>query len=457
MPLFKKALFVLLALLITGVARMPLERPLGREMRAAGILAEPLDTGTSEALGQTSAAIALGGLRSLVAATLNFSKVVTAWQNQDWLNIFNTFEQIHTLQPKTSYYWESAASYAADDAYSDYGDRSNVPDSQRALRRDEFFHKGISYLDEGIQNIPENLKLRETKARMLSDIYKPDHLDYAAATEVLDEAVKLEAKTEFIVRRRLYIMARVPERRREALKLAQEIFATPEFRFPSVKSLLFALQSEFPEEEAVPVTEIYSSESDVIRSLFNYYQRRKESLPVKNVKAQLEKLIAPLALPVALDPLQNTDIKRITLKRSELMAEFPLALSNAPMENATDWPVVVSHFQEYGSGSLSTIRVLFFVLQNISGIDSEQFIPLNKIFPNKYTQAKDLANFFLDESHNYPRTGVEELLKKTLNDDEEVKIPEHLDPLKNPSLFPLNKEWERKVTQWQFEQINQVP
>lgn len=456
MPLFKKVSIVLLALLFAGAARMPLERPLGREMRASGILAAPLDSGTSEALGQTSAAIALGGLRSLVAATLNFSKIVTAWQNQDWLNIFNTFEQIHTLQPKVSYYWEAAAGYAADDAYSDYGDRLGVPDSQRKIRRNEFFHKGISYLDEGIENLPENLKLREMKARMLSDTYKPDHINYPAATKVLDEAVKLEKKTEFVVRQRLYLMARVPERRKEALKLAQEIFATPEFRFPSVKSVLFALQCEYPEEEAIPPTEIYSSETDVIRSLFNYYQRRRENIPVEGVLAQLEELIDSLALPYALDPLRNTDIKRVTLKVSDLMSQFPLELSKSPMEESKDWPVVVNHFQEYGSGSLPTIRVLFFVLQNISGIDPAQFIPPDKIFPDQYTQVKDLANFLLDESHNYPRVGVEDLLRKTLA-EEDVVIPPHLDPLQNPSLFPLQKEWEQKVTQWQFERINLTP
>ena len=154
MILFKKVALVLLFLLIAGVARMPLERPLGREMRQEGILAEPLDLSTSEALGQTSATIALGGLRSLVAATLNFSKVVTAWQEQDWLSIFNTFEQIHTLQPKAEYYWKSAATYAADDAYSDYGDRKGIPNAQREIRRDEFFNKGVSYLDQGIKTTP---------------------------------------------------------------------------------------------------------------------------------------------------------------------------------------------------------------------------------------------------------------------------------------------------------------
>ena len=452
MPFIRKTALLLLILLVAGVARMPLERPLGREMRATGILAEPLDAGTSEALGQTSAAIALGGLRSLVAATLNFSKIVTAWQEQDWLSIFNTFEQIHTLQPKVSYYWEAAAGYAADDAYSDYRDRSDVSEAQRKLRRNEFFHKGINYLDEGIENIPNGIKLYELKARILSDTYKPEHIDYAAATETLDLAIEQDTKTEVLERQRLYLMSRVSERRREALQLAKDIFATPEFRFPSIKSTLYALQNEFPEEDgAIPATEIYHSEIDVIRSLFNYYQRRSESLPMNGVKAQLEERIALLDLPYALDPLQNSEIKRVTLKLSDTMGEFPLTLSDDPFAEASDWSVVVDHFQDYRSESLPTMRVLFFVLQKISGIETSTHIPTSEIFPNEILKIRDLTNFLLDDSHGFPQVGVREELLHTLG---KVNVPEHLDPLATPSLFPLTRDWINELTKWSFEQTN---
>ncbi|MGJ8723553.1 MAG: hypothetical protein ACSHYB_03260 [Roseibacillus sp.] len=456
MVFFRKVALVLLFLLIAGVARMPLERPLGREMRQAGILAEPLDMGTSEALGQTSAAIAIGGLRSLVAAVLNFSEVVTAWQDQDWLSIFNTFKQIHTLQPKASYYWKSAAGYAADEAYSDYGDRAGITDAQRKLRRDEFFHKGVSYLDEGIENIPDSLELYQMKARIYSDTYKPDHLDYRIATETLDKAITLDGVTDAVRRQRLYLMARVPERRQEALQLAREIYANPQFRFPSVKSLLYALQIEYPDEKALSTEEIFGSDAEAIRSLFNYYQRRSEGLPSQNIRQTLEERIAPLQLPYALNPLRNADIKRVTLKVAEAMEAFPLTLSEDPFEEATDWPVVVDHFQEYGGTGLPTMRVLFFVLQNISGIDSSEHVPLTKIFPENGTKIngakiKDLANYWLDEGHNLPRDGVKELLEETCS---LAELPEHLDPLKNPSLFPLTKDWMNELIKWHYDSIS---
>ncbi len=451
MGIYRKTALVVTFLLIAGLLRMPLERPLGREMRQSSILAKPLDAGTSEALGQTSAAIALGGLRSLVAATLNFSKVVTSWQNQDWLSIFNTFQQIHTLQPQVSYYWEAAASYAADDAYADYRDRPGLVDSQRTLRRDELFRKGVAYLDEGITNIPESQKLYELKARFLSDTYKPDHLDYAAAAEVLDEAVQLPKATDVIRRQRLYLMTRVPERRKEALGLAHEIFSDPESRFPSVKSILFALQNEFPAEGAIPEKEIYPSEIDLIRSLFNYYQRRNENFPVKGVQSLLEERLAKLELPLALNPLQNHDIKRVTLKIAQVMAHFPLELSEDPFAEASDWPMVVDHFQEYGSQSLPTMRVLFFVLQNIAQVEDEKRVSIAGIFPNLLIRIRDLANYQLDQSHALPRNGVQDLLESSIA---KAELPSHLNPLEKSDLFPLNREWMTEVTEWQFQQVN---
>ena len=75
MVLLRKTALAFLFLLVAGLVRIPIERPLGREMRATGLLAEPLDQKTSEAIGQTSAAIALGGLRSLVASVLNLSLI----------------------------------------------------------------------------------------------------------------------------------------------------------------------------------------------------------------------------------------------------------------------------------------------------------------------------------------------------------------------------------------------
>ena len=451
MSLFRKVTLALIFLLVSGLARMPLERPLAREMRTANILAEPLDAQTSQAIGQTSAAIALGGLRSLVAAVLNFSKVLTAWQNQDWLHMFNTFQQIHTLQPKTAYYWEAAAAYAADDGYSDYGDRIGVPESQRALRRDEFFNKGISYLDQGIENLPENLSLRKMKARILSDPYKPEHLDLAAATRVLDEAVKLDSVTAIVRRTRLYHMSRVPSRRREALTLARELYADPTMRLPTLQSTLFTLQKEFPDEQAIPDLEIYRSEARLIRSLYNHSQRTKEGYPSIGIKKTLERYLAPMQLPYALNPLENDDIKRITPLISSVLSLAPFKFPPDPFTKTGDWPLVIEHFEEFNTKSLPTMRVLYLVYQNLTSVETPPQISMGQIFPDKLVAIRDLANFLLDDSHQYPRVGVSTAMSELCN---ELNLPNHLSPTKNPALFPLTDKWLIEVRDWQIQELN---
>jgi hypothetical protein len=449
MPLYKKSLIVLLLLLVAGLARIPLERPLGREMRAEGILQKPLDLETSEALGQTSAAIAFGGLRSLVAAVLNFSEVVPAWEEQDWIGIFTTFEQIHTLEPRVGYYWEAAAGYAADDAYSDFRDRRNVPEWQRKIRRQEFFDKGVAYLDEGIRNLPENVNLRQLKARFYSDVHKPEQLDYEEAARILDDAVTLPKASDVLRRQRLYLMARVPERRREALDLAREIYAEPAFRFPSVKSLVFTLQKEFPDAtgENIPTDEIYQSKAETLRALYNYYQRRSESLPTAGVEEKISEVLTHLKLPYALDPMRNDDIKRVTLNLSRLHEAAPLELPRQPYAEESDWPLIVEMVQENGPQSPPTARVLYLVLQNLAEIPAGERVPLSALFPDKLVAARDLANFLLDTTHSYPRDGAREALTSIAD---EIAIPEELNPLSNPNLFPLTQEWMREVRESQI-------
>ena len=62
---------LLVAVLVSGVVRMPCEVVLSSELRAAGLFQVPLAIDTRDKIGQTSAAVALGGLRTLVATFLN--------------------------------------------------------------------------------------------------------------------------------------------------------------------------------------------------------------------------------------------------------------------------------------------------------------------------------------------------------------------------------------------------
>jgi len=452
MPLIKKSAIILLLLLLAGIVRAPFERPLGRDMRAENLLPQPIGFETTEALGQTSAAIALGGLRSLVAAVLNFSEVVPAWEDRDWAKIFDTFKQIHTLQPETAYYWEAAAGYAAHDAYSDYRDRPGIPEWQRKLRRDNFFNRGEAYLDEGIHHLPEEIRLYDMKTRLRSDIFKPEHLDYAQATETLDKAVTLDKATDILRRLRLYLMSRVPERRQETLELVREIYQDPHSRYPSINNLLFSLQNEFPNApgEKIPAHQIYRSDGDAIRSLFNHYQRREEQLPIVGVKETLDELIEKLELPYALNPFLNSDIKRVGINLSAVYDFCPLNLPTDPYADNADWAAIVDLFQEKGTGSAPTVRALIVVVQNLTQTPKNEQIPLAKIFPDKLFAIRDLANYELDSSHDFPRDGVREALQLLCD---ELNLPDHLNPLASPDEFPFNNAWMDSVKKWQLDSL----
>ena len=71
-----------------------------RELRAAGLFPPPMEIGTRDRIGQTSSAVALGGLRTLVATFLNL-RAFTFFTEQRWDDVEDTFDTIVDLAPRT--------------------------------------------------------------------------------------------------------------------------------------------------------------------------------------------------------------------------------------------------------------------------------------------------------------------------------------------------------------------
>ena len=117
MKTWQRNMILLIALLAFGVVRMPFEAGLAKELRAAGLTPPPLEIGTREKIGQTSSAVALGGLRTLVATFLNL-RAFSFFQEKRWDDVADTYDMIVDLAPHTIYYWESAASHSAYNASS---------------------------------------------------------------------------------------------------------------------------------------------------------------------------------------------------------------------------------------------------------------------------------------------------------------------------------------------------
>ncbi len=88
------------AVLAFGALRLPYEARLSGELRAAGLFPPPLEIGTRDKIGQTSSAVALGGLRTLVATFLNL-RAFTFFSEQRWSDVEDTFNTIVDLAPRT--------------------------------------------------------------------------------------------------------------------------------------------------------------------------------------------------------------------------------------------------------------------------------------------------------------------------------------------------------------------
>lgn len=301
----RKLLVIFLVLLATGIAKLPFEQKLAGELRARGLIQAPLDLDTRTKLGQTTYAVALGGLRSLVAALLNLRAYVH-FEYQEWFELEDAYRTITTLQPRTPYYWNEGFSHLAYDAYADYRDKPGIPEARRRLRQKEFLARGLAMLKEGIRNNPDDWHLRRALGRLLSNPYKPQDLPAAAAAYA--EAIECPgAPRNSLARQRLYILVRMPNRRAETWKTVQEVWTTPENRiYPSVQSIFFTLQfAHLPATERLGLEEIYGSRAKALRNLSWYWKRRREGFPMAGVRESLELLIKEFQVPDAYNPLLN--------------------------------------------------------------------------------------------------------------------------------------------------------
>jgi len=243
MAALRKLLVVLLVILATGLLRLPVEHALTTDLRSRGLLLHSLDVPTRARLGQTSAAVALGGLRTVVAAFENL-RAHSAFQRQDWPQVDESFQSITTLAPRTVYYWQTGAWHLATNAPAYYRNDQSLPPPRRADIRRQFILNGMDFLHRGIQNNPESWELPAQLAALYDD---PDKLpDIDAAASLIDLAASRPSVPDYLLRQRLYIIARHPQRQPEALEIARSLFEHPSghHRVPGVLTHLYALERQ---------------------------------------------------------------------------------------------------------------------------------------------------------------------------------------------------------------------
>lgn len=293
------------ALLAFGAARLPFEAGLAKDLRATGLAPLPIEIGALDKLDQTGWAVALGGLRTLVATFWNL-RAQTFFEEQKWDKVAETYDSIVALAPRTTYYWDNGAWHSAYNASSYYLHDSELPVLRRREAWRAAIYRGRAFLERGIRNNPDNWSLLVSLGAMLADEHKfpafrnPDQA-FADSAEAYRRAADTGKALGYVRRAELYSLARVTGKEQAALALARTLYADPKNRVPTLMSLLFVLEAH--DNPATDMTaraiEIFGSPEKAYEALKIHWQRTRERFPVDGVAPTLESLEKMLKIPAA--------------------------------------------------------------------------------------------------------------------------------------------------------------
>ncbi len=304
MKLWLKSALIALALLAFGAARLAFEAGLTDDLRNVGLIPPRLAIGTRDKIGQTSSTVALGGLRTLVATFLNL-RAYTAFTEQRWEMIEDTFNTIVDLAPHTRYYWETGSWHLAYNAASYYLNDTQLPPLRRREAWRLYIAKGRAFLERGIRNNPGDWSLLANLGMLLADpnkfpAFRDPDATFAASAEAYRQSAATGKALDYVQRARLYSLARVTGREQESLAIARALAAaSPRNHTPSLLTLLLVLEAH--DNPALDVgqraIELFGSPQKAYDALSNHWQRTREHFPVYGVAAALAALEPQLAIP----------------------------------------------------------------------------------------------------------------------------------------------------------------
>ncbi len=247
----KSALVAIVALLLFGIAKLPIERALsaGRADDHTAVLRLGLDL--REQVGQLGVLAALSGFRSMIADFL-FIQAHVAWERTEWSRVLLLFRQVTTLQPRSTLFWDMAAWHIAWNASAA---AMNDPKQPRlALRlkaQREYFDIGRDFLERGIRHNPEKPQLYEALARLYRDKYK----DRAQAAHYFALAASKPGAPTYARRFAAYELSHAEGREQEAYRRLLSLYREGEKeRLPTLISRLKFLEEKLniPLDQRIP-------------------------------------------------------------------------------------------------------------------------------------------------------------------------------------------------------------
>ena len=277
-----------------GAAKLGCEDRLNQDMVEARLIQPPLREGTSLQLGQTGAAVALGGLRSLVASIWNL-RAFLHFENLDWIKLEQSYDIITTLQPQTTYYWDTGAWHLHTNASVFYKENKELSPIRRSSMRMQYIKKGSALLEEGARLNPDNWNLHLALARVWSDHHKVP--DLTRALHHYEDTLACDTVPGFkrtqLEREAFYTMTRVQSRKSDALALGHRLFnLTTKNHTPNLVCCIFALQNSLNTSEAdrIPEAKLFPNEKLQLIWLRNYFDHRGQDYPMTGVRTKIDTL-----------------------------------------------------------------------------------------------------------------------------------------------------------------------
>ncbi|MGB6223710.1 hypothetical protein [Haloferula sp.] len=296
-PNFRRLTAAASVLVVAGIVRMPVEQAMTKELRAQGMLSEPLDIETTKRVGQGFWAVSLGGLRTLVATVLNL-RAFSYFENQQWTQLANTYETIVQLAPNTDYYWDTGSWHMAYNAAAYYQTSSDLPELRSRSEWQQWIEKGTAFLEEGTRQNPDSWYLWSRLAWLYAD---PNKLvDYEKSAAAYLKSIESGNALPFVKNGAAYALARIPGREAEALEMVRELRQTPRGRVPTMNCLSFALESkENPSLDSYQLAlDTFGSENKAYQELGPYYLDLRNNFPMYGVASALKKLESRLGIPI---------------------------------------------------------------------------------------------------------------------------------------------------------------
>ncbi|TAE78109.1 MAG: hypothetical protein EAZ65_03135 [Verrucomicrobia bacterium] len=288
-PRLRPPLLAALVLLAAGGLRLGIEQSVSESFRRDGLLDEPLEIGLREKIGQNSSAVALAGLRTLVA-TFTHLQATDDFYSTRWTDLAKAMETTVQLAPRASYYWDIGGWHIGVNASAWYRTESGLPPLRARAESRRWVEKGREFFERGIRNNPYDWRLAAALGSLCSDSYRfPD--DKRAAAAYARAAASGEAPLS-VHRARLIAEARAAEHPERTLAEIRQLLREPRNRVPTLLCLAYTLERrlEAPADPLARTLEIFGTQEKALRNLGGYLLNIHDRLPMDGVETAVRLL-----------------------------------------------------------------------------------------------------------------------------------------------------------------------